>query len=386
MTLADSAPSALVSYSHDSPEHEQRVLQLCNDLRARGIDAFLDQFLSGAPDEGWPLWMERQIERCDFTLMVCTEAYLRRFTEHETSGVGLGVVWEARILRNLLYANTDRQRRIVPVLLASADRDFVPAAFRGTYFDLSTTGGFEELLRHLLRTPKVQASALGFSGRTQDATHDLAALLQRLLLESGLSQAELAESAQINVEVVEALERGESVRGDVVDRIASALQLDDEARSALVAAADVVRRASSGLATHNFPIQLSSFIGREQIVDDIGRLIREHRLVTLTGPGGVGKTRAALEVAAGAIDDCEGAWLVELGPLSDPSFVGGAVAAAIGLNEPKGASTETLLSFVKNRRMLIVLDNCEHVLPAVAPLSAAILQSAPLMRLLATSS
>ena len=63
-------PTALISYSHDSPEHEARVLDLCNRLRARGIDAFVDQFLPGAPSEGWPLWMERQIEQRDFTLMV----------------------------------------------------------------------------------------------------------------------------------------------------------------------------------------------------------------------------------------------------------------------------------------------------------------------------
>ncbi len=123
---AAKSPTALISYSHDSPEHEQHVLELCNRLRARGVDAFVDQFLPGAPSEGWPLWMERQIESRDFTLMVCTEAYRRRFMEEEASGIGRGVVWEARILRNLLYEDPEWDGRIVPVLLESDAQSFVP--------------------------------------------------------------------------------------------------------------------------------------------------------------------------------------------------------------------------------------------------------------------
>src|SRR5579863_104100 len=119
-------PTALISYSHDSPEHERAVLALCNRLRTSGVDALIDQFLPGAPGEGWPLWMERQIEKRDFTLMVCTESYLRRFMEDETRGVGRGVVWEARILRNLLYEDAEGHGRIIPILLSSAAAAFVP--------------------------------------------------------------------------------------------------------------------------------------------------------------------------------------------------------------------------------------------------------------------
>jgi len=157
-------PTALISYSHDSPEHEQRVLDLCNRLRARGVDAFVDQFLPGAPSEGWPLWMERQIESRDFTLMVCTEAYRRRFMEDEATGVGRGVVWEARILRNLLYEDSERHGRIVPVLIDSNAEPYVPTVFRGHFYDLSDERGFESLLRHLLREPGAEAGALGSLG------------------------------------------------------------------------------------------------------------------------------------------------------------------------------------------------------------------------------
>jgi tetratricopeptide (TPR) repeat protein len=157
-------PTALISYSHDSPEHEHRVLELCNRLRARGVEATIDQFLPGAPSEGWPLWMERQIESRDFTLMLCTENYLRRFMEGESAGVGRGVVWEARILRNLLYDDSERHARIVPLLFESAARQFVPTVFRGHYYDLSDDLGFENLLRHLLREPGAEAAALGSLG------------------------------------------------------------------------------------------------------------------------------------------------------------------------------------------------------------------------------
>ena len=163
MTSRVENPTALISYSHDSPEHEKRVLELCNRLRARGIDAFVDQFLPGAPSEGWPLWMERQIEGRDFTLMVCTEAYRRRFMGDEAAGVGRGVVWEARILRNLLYENSDWRDRIVPVVIASEDRAFVPTVFREHFYDLSDESEFENLLRHLLREPGAEAGALGLA-------------------------------------------------------------------------------------------------------------------------------------------------------------------------------------------------------------------------------
>ena len=161
MTAPDQHPTALISYSHDSPEHEKRVLELCNRLRARGIDAFVDQFLPGAPSEGWPLWMEQQIEGRDFTLMVCTEAYRRRFMGNEAAGIGRGVVWEARILRNLLYEKSEWQARIVPVIIGSGDREFVPTVFRQHFYDLSDERSFESLLRHLLQQPGAEAGALG---------------------------------------------------------------------------------------------------------------------------------------------------------------------------------------------------------------------------------
>ncbi|MBV9719415.1 MAG: toll/interleukin-1 receptor domain-containing protein [Candidatus Eremiobacteraeota bacterium] len=159
------SPSVLISYSHDSPDHERAVLALCNRLRASGIDTFIDQFLPGAPSEGWPLWMERQIEKCDFTLMVCTEPYLRRFMEIETRGIGRGVVWEARILRNLMYEDAEWHGRIIPLLLTPDAAPFVPTVFRGHVYDVNDDRGFQDLLRHLLQEPGAEPGALGSLNR-----------------------------------------------------------------------------------------------------------------------------------------------------------------------------------------------------------------------------
>jgi hypothetical protein len=86
-----------ISYSHDTVEHQERVLDFADRLQADGIDAEIDQY-NAAPAEGWPLWCERQIAAAD-----CTETYHRRVSGDEAQGKGLGVVWEARIIRQLLY-------------------------------------------------------------------------------------------------------------------------------------------------------------------------------------------------------------------------------------------------------------------------------------------
>ena len=88
-----------ISYSHDSAEHADRVLALADALRHDGIDAILDQYIS-APPEGWPRWMDTNIEAADFVLMVCTETYRRRVMGQEEPGRGLGVRWEGSLIYN----------------------------------------------------------------------------------------------------------------------------------------------------------------------------------------------------------------------------------------------------------------------------------------------
>jgi non-specific serine/threonine protein kinase len=131
---------------------------------------------------------------------------------------------------------------------------------------------------------------------------------------------------------------------------------------------------------------LSSFVGRRKEVDEVKRLLSSSRLVTLTGPGGVGKTRLALEVSRvlhRAFPD--GVVLVELDQLRDAELVANAVALAVGMREAGRTSLEMLIDYLAARRLLLVLDNSEHLVDAVAELSHALLQTCPELRILATS-
>jgi predicted ATPase/class 3 adenylate cyclase/pSer/pThr/pTyr-binding forkhead associated (FHA) protein len=138
---------------------------------------------------------------------------------------------------------------------------------------------------------------------------------------------------------------------------------------------------------HNLPIEATSFIGREEELDEIGRLLRERRRLTLVGSGGVGKTRTALRVGTACLDAYrDGVWLVELAPLADPGLAAEAlcraVSAPVSGNRPP---VEVAVSFLRQKQLLLILDNCEHLLGAAAELAAALLAQCPLVSILATS-
>ena len=139
--------------------------------------------------------------------------------------------------------------------------------------------------------------------------------------------------------------------------------------------------------SNNLPIQLTSFIGRVREIAEAKMLIRAARLVTLTGSGGAGKTRLALQVAADVVEDYpDGVWLAELAPLADPALVPKTVASALSVPEQPGREmTETLVDALRSKTLLLVLDNCEHLLAACADLAAAVLRACPQVRFLATS-
>jgi predicted ATPase/DNA-binding SARP family transcriptional activator len=161
-------------------------------------------------------------------------------------------------------------------------------------------------------------------------------------------------------------------------------------------------RAPAGTATArltNLPAQLTSFVGREEELQRLGKLLAESRLVTLTGPGGAGKTRLSVETAgrmAGALPD--GIWFVPLAPVRDALDVPQAVLAALGLNEASWSADpvetarlaaqqplDRLADALADRTLVLVLDNCEHLVDAVAWLTARVLARAPGVRILATS-
>lgn len=139
--------------------------------------------------------------------------------------------------------------------------------------------------------------------------------------------------------------------------------------------------------TNNLPVQLTSFVGRQRESWDVATLIESHRLVTLTGPGGAGKTRLALAVGARLIDNFgHGVWFVDLASLRDSTGVSAEVASALGLrDEPGHPIEETLLAALSQRHALIVLDNCEHLVDACMRLVDTLLRSCSEVRVLATS-
>ena len=140
---------------------------------------------------------------------------------------------------------------------------------------------------------------------------------------------------------------------------------------------------------NNLPTALTPLIGREHELAEIDRLLETPtgRLLTLTGPGGIGKTRLAMQAASNHVGlFADGVWLVELAALSDPTLIPQAIASALDLREQATRSAQEVLSdFLKSREVLLVLDNCEHVVDACAQLAAGLLRACPRLSILATS-
>ena len=155
----------------------------------------------------------------------------------------------------------------------------------------------------------------------------------------------------------------------------------------MVAAVERSAVADTTGGLHGFPAALTSFVGRAQVVDEVAAQLAQDRLVTVTGPGGAGKTRLAGEVArqlAGGFAD--GVWLAELAAVTDPAQVAAVVGSALGIRDlPSVAAADALAQALGRRQLLLVLDNCEHVIGAAAELCGRLLLGADDVRVLATS-
>jgi predicted ATPase/DNA-binding XRE family transcriptional regulator len=225
-----------------------------------------------------------------------------------------------------------------------------------------------------------------------------AGLLRQLRAEARLTQEELAAAAGVGTRSVSDLERGThaTAHKDTALLLADALSLAGPVRVLFVAAARgkapaaevlAARRGVPSPARHNVPAPLTSFLGREGDLARLDGLLGQARLVTLTGAGGAGKTRLAVEFAAGVVERfADGVWLADLAGISDPGLVAAQVMGALGVRQEAGMPVMEALRYrLRMADLLLVLDNCEHLLDACAELAGALLASSPGLRVLATS-
>ncbi|MYS83578.1 BTAD domain-containing putative transcriptional regulator [Embleya scabrispora] len=236
-------------------------------------------------------------------------------------------------------------------------------------------------VRERLRAAHLRA--LYRSGRQEEALAGYAELRERLAEELGLDPGpELA-----------ALHRAILAQDPSLTPVAAPAGAATGAPTGVAAGVAAHARARS-----NLPAALTELVGREEAAAEVDGLLRSARLVTLTGPGGVGKTRLALESAARAVDDPsfpDGVWLVELAGRRDPSGddLADAIASALGIRDEATAgaghraaeSRTRLADALRGRGLLLVLDNCEHVIEPIAELADLLLRAAPELRILATS-
>ncbi len=138
---------------------------------------------------------------------------------------------------------------------------------------------------------------------------------------------------------------------------------------------------------NNLPVQLTSFVGREREVAEVKRLLATTRLLTLTGPGGTGKTRLSLHASAEALESFAGGiWLIELAPLADPALIAQAAAVALGVREGGGRTLlEALIDYLRRKQILLILDNCEHLVEACSRFVEALLRACLKLKVLASS-
>jgi SEFIR domain len=147
--LMTDAPRVFISYSHDSAEHERRVLALANQLRREGVDAIIDQY-EQFPREARPSWCAAEIRKATFVLTICTETYLRRVNGEKEPGIEHGVLRETRLIKDHPYAAGSVRRKFVPVLFADGSRDHVPDPVKGAnIYQVEVADSYEDLYRLL---------------------------------------------------------------------------------------------------------------------------------------------------------------------------------------------------------------------------------------------
>jgi hypothetical protein len=157
-----SKKTVFISYSHDSEAHRKKVLALSERLREDGIETILDQYVNGAPPEGWPRWMLNGLDAADSVIVVCTETYYRRFRGHEEPGKGKGVDWEGALITDEIYNSRSRTLKFVPVFLSAPVEDWIPDPLRsGTHYALTSGNAYQGLYDFLLAQAGIEPGPVG---------------------------------------------------------------------------------------------------------------------------------------------------------------------------------------------------------------------------------
>src|SRR5260370_25008604 len=213
-------------------------------------------------------------------------------------------------------------------------------------------------------------------------------LLRGCRASGAVPQQAVVERARVSRCGIGDLERGARnfPYGDTIRRLADALDLAPDERASLLAVGS--RQSSPEPQKRSLlPVELSSLVGREREISEIQLLLKSGRLLTLTGAAGIGKTRLALEVAHRLQHQyTHGVAFIDLAPLSDPGLVPQAAAFAVGAREQKGRPVlQALQDELGAREMLLIIDNCQHVLDASAALADGLVPNCPRIRILATS-
>ncbi|HEY1977679.1 MAG TPA: helix-turn-helix domain-containing protein [Candidatus Baltobacteraceae bacterium] len=210
-------------------------------------------------------------------------------------------------------------------------------------------------------------------------------LLRQHRLAAGIPQETLAERAGLSVETISALERGARQKPylDTIAQLSRALDLSTDDRAELERAASR-RSAIPAVPVNNLPEEISSFVDREHDVVKIIQILTAHRLLTLVGIGGIGKTRLALRVGKELANtrSC-GTCFVDFAPIRDALQITSAISDGIGLHS--SPDLRRLIAFLRRKTILVILDNCEHLVDDIALTVEGILRACPNVTILATS-
>lgn len=154
-------PKVFISYAYDGQKHADKVLALSNQLRSQGIDSIIDQYIE-CPPEGWPRWMENQINTSQYVLMICTEAYFNRVMGKEKQGMGLGVQWEGNIIYQHIYNAGAKNTKFIPVLFNYSRLEHIPIPLQGTTrYNADVSEEYEKLYWRLRGFDRITKPELG---------------------------------------------------------------------------------------------------------------------------------------------------------------------------------------------------------------------------------